>query len=80
VKRVVEALPMVRAVHDLHVWSLASGRHVASLHVVVEPSCLPQCDALVASVSDALTRSFAIEHTTVQVETTAFRDAGLVHD
>jgi cobalt-zinc-cadmium efflux system protein len=40
VTEIEEALcsaPSVRRVHDLHVWTLTSGREAMSVHVVVEP-------------------------------------------
>jgi len=57
----------VRRVHDLHVWTLTSGREAMSAHVVVGP------DTAAANILDELhvilhTR-FGIDHTTIQVET-----------
>lgn len=81
VRAEVEAMAEVRSVHDLHIWSLTSGRHVATLHVVVDPADLRRCDDIVTRVSERLHDRFAIEHTTVQLETTGLAEhVGHVHD
>jgi cobalt-zinc-cadmium efflux system protein len=56
----------VREVHDLHVWTLTSGRYLLSVHLVVSPG-----DATRAVIDAAQTRlreRFGIGHTTVQVD------------
>lgn len=57
----------VRDVHDLHAWTITSGLHVLSAHVVVEEG------ARHADVLDALCRclssQFDIDHSTFQLET-----------
>jgi cobalt-zinc-cadmium efflux system protein len=60
------AVPGVRDVHDLHVWTLTSGMDVASAHLTVDtPDDLG--DVLTAA-RDALRDRYGIEHATVQVE------------
>jgi cobalt-zinc-cadmium efflux system protein len=75
VRDVVASLSAVRDVHDVHVWALAPGRYVATLHVVVPRESLVQCDALIDSVGRELRARFGIQHTTVQVETGSGSDA-----
>jgi cobalt-zinc-cadmium efflux system protein len=56
----------VREVHDLHVWTLTSGRYLLSVHLVVS-----QGDATRPVIDAAQTRlreRFGIGHTTVQVD------------
>ena len=57
----------IASIHDLHVWSISSGKTSLSVHVVCmdTPSTWP---ALVVSVRDMLASDFDIHHTTVQVE------------
>jgi cobalt-zinc-cadmium efflux system protein len=59
--------PGVRGVHDLHAWTLTSGRNVVSAHVLID------ADARSADVLDGLCRclvtQFDIEHSTFQLET-----------
>lgn len=57
----------VAGVHDLHVWSIASGRMSLSVHVVVAPP-LPPGDALLTRLRALLAKRFDIHHSTVQLE------------
>ena len=61
------AIAGVREVHDLHVWTLTSGRYLLSVHLVVSPG-----DAMRAVIDTAQTQlreRFGIGHSTVQVDT-----------
>jgi cobalt-zinc-cadmium efflux system protein len=56
----------VRAVHDLHIWTITSGMHALSAHVAV-----PRDEArsgLLHDLSGVLSRRFGIDHVTIQVE------------
>lgn len=63
------ALPGVRDVHDLHVWTLTSGMDVASAHLTLEPTA--EVGPVLAAARSALYDEFAIEHATLQVEPAA---------
>lgn len=67
----MESAPGVKAVHDLHVWSLTSGRHVLTAHVVV---AVDAPAGLLATLSTALKRDFRLFHTTIQLEDEACGD------
>lgn len=59
----------VRAVHDLHVWSVTSRFAVLSAHVVTEPTAsLADAQSVTARLRTLLARDFAIEHATLQLE------------
>jgi cobalt-zinc-cadmium efflux system protein len=57
----------VRRVHDLHVWTLTSGRDAMSAHVVVDD--LTAADRLLDRLHAVVHARFGIDHTTIQVET-----------
>src|SRR5262249_11857754 len=57
----------VRRVHDLHVWTLTSGREAMSAHVVVDD--VREADRLLEELHHVLHAGFGIDHTTVQLET-----------
>jgi cobalt-zinc-cadmium efflux system protein len=57
----------VRRVHDLHVWTLSSGREAMSAHVVVAPDT--SSDRILEDLHVILHTRFGIDHTTIQVET-----------
>jgi cobalt-zinc-cadmium efflux system protein len=66
IREVVCRLPGVESVHDLHVWTLTSGVHSASLHVAVSPAADPA--AVLPSVEETLRCEAGIEHSTIQIE------------
>jgi cobalt-zinc-cadmium efflux system protein len=59
----------VVAVHDVHVWTITSGAHVFTAHVVVEPAVLAAgTDALLDELSGCLAKHFDVDHSTFQLE------------
>lgn len=56
----------VRAVHDLHIWSIASGRVTLSAHIAVDGS-RPDRDIL-PELCGTLRETFGITHVTLQLE------------
>jgi cobalt-zinc-cadmium efflux system protein len=66
VARAIVAVPEVRSVHDLHVWTLTSGFPVLSAHVLVAPGA--DCHGLRQQLEELLAERFDLEHTTLQVE------------
>jgi cobalt-zinc-cadmium efflux system protein len=61
------AVAGVRRVHDLHVWTLTSGREAMSAHVVVED--VRESERLLETLHALLHARFGIDHTTMQLET-----------
>jgi cobalt-zinc-cadmium efflux system protein len=56
----------VRRIHDLHVWTLTSGRDAMSAHVVVDD--LAESSRLLVELHALLHVRFGIDHTTIQLE------------
>ncbi len=56
----------VQSVHDLHIWSLTSSRAALSAHVVIDN--LNNWQALRERLCSMLNHDFAIEHVTLQPE------------
>lgn len=65
-ERALAAVPGVEEVHHLHVWTLTTGRHALSAHVVARDRVGD--DRLLAAMTELCRRDFQIEHTTIQVE------------
>ena len=65
-------VPGVLAVHDLHVWTISSGHHALSAHVVVGEGDLGRNDAILDDVKGRLRERFGIDHTTIQIESAAY--------
>ena len=57
----------VRRVHDLHVWTLTSGREAMSAHVVVDD--VRESERLLDALHTVVHARFGIDHTTIQLET-----------
>lgn len=70
-ERGLREVPGVRHVHDLHVWTITSGMHALSAHLVVECDELKGADALLREVRRTLAERYHIAHTTLQVEAVA---------
>ena len=64
----LETVPGVKEIHDLHVWSLTSGKDVLSAHVVTDGVRTEQ-DML--SQLQAVVGAFGVHHSTVQIESNA---------
>lgn len=64
----LEELPGVVDVHDLHVWSLTSGRYVATSHLTVD-NAVDDHQGVVRRARRVLGDRFGIHHTTIQIET-----------
>ena len=62
----LRAVPGVDEVHDLHVWTLTTGRYALSAHAVSrEPG---GDDRLLDGLTEVCLREFRIEHVTIQIE------------
>jgi len=67
IERAMGGVAGVQRVHDLHVWTLTSGREAMSAHVVVDPGT--PGDRVLQDLHVVLHARFGIDHTTIQVET-----------
>jgi cobalt-zinc-cadmium efflux system protein len=63
VRTELRAIPGVTEVHDLHIWSVSSGRFALSVHVIAT-----QNEDLLSQVNELLKERYGIIHTTVQIE------------
>ncbi len=64
----IGAVPGVRNVHDLHIWSVGPGYTSLSAHVVLDDQALAQTQGIMDAIKQRLEAQFGIEHTTVQFE------------
>lgn len=65
-RRSLERVPGTHEVHDLHVWSLTTGRYALSAHAVVSGTI--RDDAVLDAMAELCAREFRIEHVTIQIE------------
>ena len=57
----------VSGVHDLHVWTISSGREALSAHINHDESVVHS--ELLARIRERLHHEFGIDHLTIQMET-----------
>jgi cobalt-zinc-cadmium efflux system protein len=65
VGRAMVAVPGVREVHDLHIWTVTSRFPALAAHVLTEPG--EDVDQVRVQIEQVLTERFELEHTTLQV-------------
>jgi cobalt-zinc-cadmium efflux system protein len=80
---VVEAVRQVdgvRDIHDVHIWSITSGLHALSAHLLIDDQ-LTSCSVdIVERVQSLLKRDFGIAHTTLQCESEYCANSDVVCD
>jgi cobalt-zinc-cadmium efflux system protein len=59
----LRGLPGVTEVHDLHIWTVSSGRLALSVHVIAT-----ETEQLLTRVNELLRERHRIQHTTIQIE------------
>lgn len=74
VSAAIEALPGVKSIHELHVWSISSGKASLTVHVVSDLVAVDQ-EALLLRIRATLAERFGIHHSTVQFERVPCPDA-----
>jgi len=65
-QQALERVPGTDEVHDLHVWSLTTGRYALSAHAVANGAVAD--DAMLAAMAELCAREFRIDHVTIQIE------------
>jgi len=71
VNKVIETIKNVSGVeevHDIHIWTITSGIHALSAHLVIEDQTVSRSAEIVETVNHDLAKHFNITHTTVQIE------------
>jgi cobalt-zinc-cadmium efflux system protein len=75
----IEGADGVVAVHDLHIWTISSGMYALSAHLVVGADAVGRNDAILTEVKARLRRTCAIDHTTLQIESSRYAHLDDVH-
>jgi cobalt-zinc-cadmium efflux system protein len=65
-RQALEQVPGTDEVHDLHVWSLTTGRYALSAHAVISET--GRHDAILSAMADVCARDFHIEHESRRAE------------
>lgn len=67
-EQAIRGVSGVMDVHDLHVWSVASGIVACSCHILVAEQSIRSGQQVLKAVAELLEHEYGITHTTVQVE------------
>jgi cobalt-zinc-cadmium efflux system protein len=78
VKDAIAGVPGVASVHDLHVWSITSGKASLTAHVV-QGTGVADPQALLMAIRELVAREYDIHHSTIQIETTPCEQAAEEH-
>lgn len=71
IEKVIESIKQVNGVedvHDIHIWTITSGIHAMSSHLIIEDQMVSKSEEVVATVNNKLVKRFNITHTTLQLE------------
>jgi len=68
VEKALKEINGVRAIHDLHIWTITSGIRASSVHIVVEDILASECGKILNKINELLKSRFNIEHSTIQFE------------
>ncbi|MBI2852578.1 MAG: cation transporter [Chloroflexi bacterium] len=68
VVQVIKNTGGVDDVHDIHIWTITSGIHAMSAHLVIADQRVSQCSDVIDSINHNLSEQFQISHTALQLE------------
>jgi cobalt-zinc-cadmium efflux system protein len=74
VKKELTAIPAIREIHELHIWSICSNIYALSAHALVNDQKVNQVEAVLTEIQELLKNKFNITHSTVQFESRPCQD------
>jgi cobalt-zinc-cadmium efflux system protein len=74
VREVIRACQGVVDLHDLHVWTIGTGSHALSAHVVLDDRRLSEATDVLNRITRAMHDEFDIHHVTIQFECESCED------
>jgi cobalt-zinc-cadmium efflux system protein len=76
VKTALETIPGVKEFHEMHIWTITSGKRALSGHILMDNITTRQGQEIVASARKLLTEKFNIGHSTLEVECDSCQNNG----
>lgn len=61
-------IPGVVAVHDLHIWTIGTGAHALSAHVLIDDRRVSEATEILRRIDAAVRERFGVTHATLQME------------
>jgi cobalt-zinc-cadmium efflux system protein len=74
----IRTLAGIDGVHDLHVWTIGSGSHALSAHLLVDPGQLMQSPQILERLRAMVRERYGIGHVTVQLESEHCDPGGII--
>ena len=68
VQKLIEEFDHVKAVDDLHIWSISSGYPALSCHIVIDEANASVSIKQVKKIKEALLKKYKIQHATIETE------------
>src|SRR4030066_654528 len=68
VERLIRAVPMVKDVHDIHIWQITSGMYSLTCHVSVGDMNISEAQGILQQIQSTLDKQFHITHANIQLE------------
>jgi cobalt-zinc-cadmium efflux system protein len=68
VEKTVRSIPGVKDLHHVHLWTITSGRHALSAHVLVGDIQLSRTGSILQEINQILMQRYRISHSTIQFE------------
>ncbi len=65
----------IKDVHDIHLWTITSGLHALSGHVLIDDILTSHSDEILSEINELLRDHYRISHTTIQFECEACEDS-----
>ncbi|MBN1621836.1 MAG: cation transporter [Endomicrobiales bacterium] len=70
----VENIPGVKEFHDVHIWTITSGRRALSGHILIDNISTAESQNIICKVKELLNKKYSINHTTIEVECKGCKD------
>ncbi|MFQ5451366.1 MAG: cation diffusion facilitator family transporter [Nitrospinaceae bacterium] len=74
VEKELTAIPAIKNVHELHIWSICSNIYALSTHALVNDQKVNQVESILIDVQSLLKKKFNITHSTIQFESSPCRE------
>jgi len=68
VEKELTAIPAIREIHELHIWSICSNIYALSAHALVNDQKVNQVESVLTEMQELLKNKFNITHSTFQFE------------
>ncbi|VAX33276.1 Cobalt-zinc-cadmium resistance protein CzcD [hydrothermal vent metagenome] len=80
VEKELTAIPAIREIHELHIWSICSSIYALSAHALVNDQKVNQVEPVLDEIQELLKTKFNITHSTIQFESRLCQEGEILCD